>query len=74
MNQAAKKLVDEIDALPDRDRSELVAELVRVWPWVPTICPTTTTLLRLPTACSSSSIVRSNLNEIAQRGEDREVL
>ena len=29
MNQAAKKLVDEIDALPDHDRSELVAELVR---------------------------------------------
>jgi hypothetical protein len=29
MNQAAKKLVDEIDALPHRDRSELVAELVR---------------------------------------------
>jgi hypothetical protein len=29
MTQAAKKLLDEFDALPDRDRSELVAELVR---------------------------------------------
>ena len=29
MNQAAKKLLDEIDALPDGDRSELAAELVR---------------------------------------------
>ena len=29
MTQAAKKLLDEIDTLPDRDRSELVAELVR---------------------------------------------
>ena len=29
MTQAAKKLLDEFDALPDRERSELVAELVR---------------------------------------------
>ncbi|OLD19186.1 MAG: hypothetical protein AUJ01_06340 [Acidobacteria bacterium 13_1_40CM_3_65_5] len=29
MTQAAKKLLDEFDALPDQDRSELVAELVR---------------------------------------------
>jgi hypothetical protein len=29
MTQAAKKLLDEFDALPERDRSELVAELVR---------------------------------------------
>jgi hypothetical protein len=29
MTQAAKKLLDEFDALADRDRSELVAELVR---------------------------------------------
>jgi len=29
MTQAAKKLLDEFDALSDRDRSELVAELVR---------------------------------------------
>jgi hypothetical protein len=29
MTQAAKKLLDEFDALPDHDRSELVAELVR---------------------------------------------
>jgi hypothetical protein len=29
MTQVAKKLLDEFDALPDRDRSELVAELVR---------------------------------------------
>jgi hypothetical protein len=29
MTQAAKKLLDEFDALPDGDRSELVAELVR---------------------------------------------
>jgi hypothetical protein len=29
MTQAAKKLLDEFDALPDPDRSELVAELVR---------------------------------------------
>jgi hypothetical protein len=29
MTRAAKKLLDEIDALPDRDRSGLVAELAR---------------------------------------------
>jgi hypothetical protein len=29
MTQAAKKLLDEFDALADHDRSELVAELVR---------------------------------------------
>jgi hypothetical protein len=29
MTQAAKRLLDEFDALADRDRSELVAELVR---------------------------------------------
>jgi hypothetical protein len=29
MTQAAKKLLDEFDALPERDRSELLAELVR---------------------------------------------
>jgi len=29
MTQAAKKLLDEFDALPDPERSELVAELVR---------------------------------------------
>jgi metal-responsive CopG/Arc/MetJ family transcriptional regulator len=29
MTQSAKKLLDEFDALADRDRSELVAELVR---------------------------------------------
>ena len=29
MTEGAKKLLDEFDALPDRDRSEVVAELVR---------------------------------------------
>ncbi len=29
MTQASQKLLDEFDALPDRERSELVAELVR---------------------------------------------
>jgi hypothetical protein len=29
MTQAAKKLLDEFDALPDLDRSELLAEFVR---------------------------------------------
>jgi len=29
MTSAAKKLLEEFDALPDRDRSELVAELAR---------------------------------------------
>jgi hypothetical protein len=29
MTEAAKKLLDEFDALPERDRSELLAELVR---------------------------------------------
>jgi len=29
MTQAAKKLLEQFDALPDADRSELVAELVR---------------------------------------------
>ena len=29
MTQAAKKLLDEFEALPDKDRSELVAELLR---------------------------------------------
>jgi len=29
MTQAGKKLLDEFEALPDGDRSELVAELVR---------------------------------------------
>ena len=29
MIQATKKLLDEFDALPDRERSELVAELAR---------------------------------------------
>ena len=29
MTEAAQKLLDQIDALPERDRSELVAELVR---------------------------------------------
>jgi hypothetical protein len=29
MTQATKKLLDEFDALPDRERSELVAELAR---------------------------------------------
>ena len=29
MTQATKKLIEEFDALPDRDRSELVAELAR---------------------------------------------
>ena len=29
MTHATKKLLDEIEALPDRDRSELVAELAR---------------------------------------------
>ena len=29
MTQAAKKLLDEFDALPDCDRSEFVVELVR---------------------------------------------
>jgi hypothetical protein len=40
MTQAAKKLLDEFEALPDRDRSERVAEVVRrttgpkpPWPW-----------------------------------------
>lgn len=29
MTHAAKKLLEQFDALPDRDRSELLAELVR---------------------------------------------
>ena len=29
MTQATKKLIDEFEALPDRDRSEVVAELAR---------------------------------------------
>ena len=29
MTQAGKKLLDEFDALPDQDRAELVAELLR---------------------------------------------
>ena len=29
MTQAMKKLIDEFEALPDRDRSEVVAELAR---------------------------------------------
>ena len=29
MTQATKKLLEEFEALPDRDRSELVAELAR---------------------------------------------
>ena len=29
MTQATKKLIEELDALPDRDRSEVVAELAR---------------------------------------------
>ncbi len=29
MTQAAQKLLDEFDALPDRERSEVVAELAR---------------------------------------------
>ena len=29
MTQAAQKLLDEFDALPDKDRAELVAELLR---------------------------------------------
>ena len=29
MSQAAQKLLDEFDALPDPERSEVVAELVR---------------------------------------------
>jgi len=29
MTPATKKLIEEIEALPDRDRSELVAELAR---------------------------------------------
>ena len=29
MTQAAKKLLEEFDALPDQDRSEFVAELAR---------------------------------------------
>lgn len=29
MTKAAQKLLDEFEALPDRDRSELVAELAR---------------------------------------------
>jgi len=29
MTQAAKKLLDELEALPDEDRAELVAELLR---------------------------------------------
>ena len=29
MTQATQKLLDEFEALPDRDRSELVAELAR---------------------------------------------
>lgn len=29
MTQAAKKLLDEFDALPERDRAELLAELLR---------------------------------------------
>ena len=30
MTQATKKLLEEFEALPDRDRSELVAELARL--------------------------------------------
>lgn len=29
MTQATKKLIEEFEALPDRDRSELLAELAR---------------------------------------------
>ena len=29
MTKGVKRLIDEFDALPDRDRSEVVAELVR---------------------------------------------
>ena len=29
MTQATKKLIEEFEALPDRDRSEVVAELAR---------------------------------------------
>ena len=29
MTQATQKLLDELDALPDEDRAELVAELLR---------------------------------------------
>lgn len=29
MTQAAKKLLDEFDALPDRERAEVLAELLR---------------------------------------------
>ena len=35
MTQATKKLLEEFEALPDRDRSELMAELARRVAWAP---------------------------------------
>jgi hypothetical protein len=39
MTQAATKLLDEFEALPDRDRSELVAELTRRVALAPHVLP-----------------------------------
>lgn len=40
MTQAAKKLLDEFDALPDQDRSEILAELLRRTALAPHNLPT----------------------------------
>ena len=39
MTQASQKLLDEFDALPDEDRAELVAELLRRTAYTPRDLP-----------------------------------
>jgi hypothetical protein len=45
VTQATKKLLDEFEALPDRERSELVAELARRVPLAPHDGPSDNDLL-----------------------------
>ena len=68
VTQATQKLLDEFEALPDRDPSEFVAELARRVALLRTTCHQTTIWWRPPIACFSNSIVASSLNDIAAPG------
>ena len=68
MTHATQKLIEEFEALPDRDRSELVAELARRVTLAPHDLPQEEDLVAPPIASSPILIVASGLNEVAAPG------
>jgi hypothetical protein len=68
MTQAAKKLLEEFDALQEGDRAEVLAEVLGALPWLRTTCRILTTSCQPRIRSSWSSIGASNRSESATAG------